>query len=636
MPLRLLKHTVFSFRNRTWFIALFEGVLVFCSLLLAWVIRFEFELPNPLLLFSAAPLLVIIRVIISRCFNLLHGWWHYTGINEAVNILKAVAVGSVVFVIVVRYVLGVTLFPISIYFLEMFLSLGLLGGVRLIARVVAESVREGPHERKQVMVIGAGFAAGMVIREMKRPNSGYLPIACLDDDRSKHGISVQGVPVVGAVEHLPQLRRQYLVDEALIAIPSATGVEMRRIVELCEAAELKYKTVPALRELISGQAVISQVRNVHVDDLLGRDKVKIDLEAVRNHVSGKVVMVTGAAGSIGSELCKQLLEYGPSQLLCVDFNENGTFYLEIDLAPRARDTQVHYFVADIGDRERMKHIFSRFQVDVVYHAAAHKHVPVMESNVHQAVNNNVFGLLCLLHLADHYSVKGFVLISSDKAVNPTSVMGCTKRVCELIIASRPTRGLRCVSVRFGNVLGSNGSVVPLFQQQMETRGEITLTHRDIRRFFMAISEAVSLVLQASVIGLHRDVLVLDMGEPVRIMDLAHTLIKLSGRTLDQIQIRETGLRSGEKLKEELFYESEDVAETSFSKIKRTSGQIQDWSLLQAQLDELRASMSNEAIAPVLLSLKRIVPDYSGLPEKTPLSESILPPSAMKASAGRPA
>jgi len=597
-------------KRRSWFIALFQALLVLVSLILAWLLRFDFSLPDRFLLFSAAAVLIVIRVAAIGRFGLLHGWWRYTGVSDALDILKAISLGSAVFLFFMRFVLGVTSFPRSIYILEAVLSMALLAGVRLFVRVLAESVREDVISRKKVMLIGAGIAAQMVIREIKRLRNRYEAVGCVDDERSKLGIKIHGVAVIGSVDQLPALLTTHPVDEVLIAVPSATGRQMQRFVQICERTGVRFRTVPALRDIISGQVSISEFRDVHLDDLLGRDPVEIDLRSVRKQIEGRVVLVTGAAGSIGSELCRQILECNPARLLCLDQSETGTFYVQRELSKLKAEAQLAFYVADVGDYERMRKLFAEHNPEVVFHAAAYKHVPVMERNVHEAVKNNVFALLSLLEVAEESSCQSFVLISSDKAVNPTSVMGATKRVGELIISSRPSNGMRCVSVRFGNVLGSSGSVVPVLQKQLRNNEPLTITHSEIKRFFMTANEAISLVLQAFAIGNRGDTLVLDMGEPVRILDLARTLIRLSGKSEREVSIKFTGLREGEKLIEELFYATEEVHPTSFEKIKRTRSTVNGWSALQRHLDELRASMNLNGAGPIRDKIKEIVPEYS--------------------------
>lgn len=382
------------------------------------------------------------------------------------------------------------------------------------------------------------------------------------------GSRCEGIPVLGTIDQLPELVINYPVDEILIAVPSASSRQMQRYVEVCERTAVKFRTVPVLRDVIAQRVSISDFREVNVDDLLGRDPVEIDLQSVRSAIRGQLVLVTGAAGSIGSEICRQLLEHEPAVLVRVDQNEMGMSYLEHELAPRRGKTALQCHVADAGSRKSMERVFQQSRPEAIFHAAAYKHVPLMEENVSAAVQNNVFGLMNLLEVASENECRRFVLISSDKAVNPCNVMGATKRIGELIVSHQPTNGMRCLSVRFGNVLGSNGSVIPMLQQQLRKNQPLTVTHPDVKRFFMTIREAVSLVLQASVIGEKGDTLVLDMGKPLLILDLVRTLIKLSGRSEKQVPIQFTGLRPGEKLFEELFYEDEEVDQTSFPKLKK--------------------------------------------------------------------
>src|SRR6266576_1344799 len=602
MPLVLL-------RRRPWFIAIFQAWLVICSLVLAWLLRFDFSLPYSRTLLAAIPILVVVRVITMTCFRLHRGWWKYAGMSEGMDILKAVATGSAVFFFAVRYLLRLTSFPRTIYVLEALFTAGLLVGVRILSRVVAESVRENLSSCKRVIVIGAGSAAHTIIREIHRSGSGYSPVGCLDDDRSKLGIRIDGVSVLGTVDQLAALVSSEGIEEVLIAVPSATGQQMRRFVEICNQAKVKFRTVPALKDIIAGRITVGQLREVSLEDLLGREPAQIDLESVRKGIAGRTVIVTGAAGSIGSELCRQIINYNPARLVCLDQSETGLFFLRLDLDGHQNSAQLAFRVADITDDERIRCLLSEFRPDVIFHAAAYKHVPMMECNVQEAVKNNVLGLVGLLDLADEAGCRNFVLISSDKAVNPTNVMGATKRICELILSSRPPNGMRCVSVRFGNVLGSSGSVVPVLKQQLRNRQPLTITHPDIKRFFMVTPEAVALVLQAFAIGAHGDILVLDMGEPVRIIDLARSLIRLSGKSEHDVEIRFTGLRAGEKLDEELFYEHEKVTPTSCDRIKRTNGSLRDWSNLDRQLDELRASLTIDGAAPIRAKIKEIVPEY---------------------------
>jgi len=597
-------------RRNSWFVAAFQVVLILFAFLFSWLLRFDFTLPYRNLLLFSIPTLLFIRIAAIAQFNLLHGWWRYTGISDALDVIKAVFVGSVGFVVLTRYVMGVRGFPRSVYVLEPLLTAGLLIGVRIFSRALAESVRVDISTSRRVLIIGAGTGAQTILREIRRPGSGFVAVGCLDDDHSKRSIRVNDVSVLGTVEQLPQILADNPSDEVLIAVPSATGPQMQRFVKICNQSNIAFRTLPALKDIIAGEVTVSQLREVSLDDLLGREPVEIDLESVRRQIAGHTVLVTGAAGSIGSELCRQILTYRPEQLVCLDQSETGLFHLRIELAPYQNNTSLSFRVADVTDREGLGNLLGKIRPQIIFHAAAYKHVPLMEQNVQEAVKNNVLALVSLLNLAEHVGCATFVQISSDKAVNPTNIMGATKRIGELIVSSRPANGMRCVSVRFGNVLGSNGSVVPVLKQQLRNHEPLTVTHPQIKRFFMTTHEAVSLVLQAFTLGTHGDILVLDMGEPVKIVDLAKSLIRLSGKSEDEVEIKFTGLREGEKLEEELFYPNERVFNTTFEKIKRTSGPLKNWHELQRMLEELRLSMTVDGAAPVRAKVKEIVPEYS--------------------------
>ncbi len=595
--------------HRVWFIASFQALLVFCALILAWFLRFDFMLPNRRLLFVSAAVLLCIRLVTLRIFNLHRGWWDYTGIADAVGVIKAVVLGSLVFVLITQSLPIFRAFPRSILVLEPLLTIGLLAGVRLVSRVTAESVRVDLQTSRRVLIIGAGFAAQQIIRELKRPDTGCVPIGCIDDNPSKHGIRIHGIPVLGTVGELPSLLAEYLIDEVLIAVPSASAAQMRRFIQICNHANAKFRTVPALKDIIAGQVGINQLREVSLEDLLGRDPVQIDLESVRQQIANRTVAVTGAAGSIGSELCRQILEYHPARLICIDQSETGLFFLQMELGRSKVGSRIVVCVADLANSDRVRRLLNEHKPEVIFHAAAYKHVPLMEQNASEAVSNNVFVLLNLLDMAENAGCQSFVLISSDKAVNPSSVMGATKRICELIVSSRPANGMRRVSVRFGNVLGSSGSVIPVLKQQLLSNQPLTITHPDVKRFFMITREAIALVLQAFAIGNHGDILVLDMGDQISIMELARNLIRLSGKSEDAVAFRFTGLREGEKFEEELFYQSEEVSHTTCARIKRARGELKSWSHLQRHLQDLRLVLNVDGAAPIQAKIKEIVPEY---------------------------
>jgi len=622
---KISKQSPALLRCRSLLVLVSQIGLILCSLVCAWLLRFEFRLPDSNLLWTAAPILIMVRLVVMPFFNLMHGWWRHTGISDALDVLKAIVTGSFAFLLIVRYGLGLKVFPLSIYALEALITFTLLTGVRVLSRLLAETVRRDSAS-KRLLLVGAGHAAQMIIREAQQVETGYTVIGCVDDNPLKKGLRVLGVPVLGPVEILAKMVRAQRIDEVLIAIPSATQTQMLRLVAICKEAGAAFRTVPAMAELIAGRVTLQQVREVSLTDLLGRIPVDLDLESEREHIRDRVVMVTGAAGSIGSELCRQIRTYKPKLLLCLDQNENGIFHLQHQLAQDDGDDHKIFCVADFCNPERMRKIFLTYAVEIVFHAAAYKHVPVMESNVDEAVSNNVFGLLALLNVAESSNCSTFVMISSDKAVNPTNVMGCTKRVGELILAAWPGERLRCVSVRFGNVLGSNGSVIPLFQEQIRQNQPITITHPEITRFFMTISEAVSLVLQAFAIGRNGDILVLDMGKPVRVADLAKTLARLSGKSRQEFKF--IGLRPGEKLFEELFYPDERVFPSACQKIACTESVRLAWPALKRGLDQLYVAVSLGKRASILARLQQIVPqftyagsDQAGSMENVPLRPS---------------
>ncbi len=605
-----------SLKIRSFLILALHAFLVSAAAVTAWALRFEFHLRNWQALLSVIPILILYRLAAMGRFGLLHGYWRYTSVHDAVEISKALLLSSSAFFFTVRILFGIKAFPLSVYCLDLFLAAPLLSGVRVAYRAALQGGRKaeapGPDRRQsqRLFIVGAGFAAELLIRELKQRSSAWTVVGCVDDDKAKIHCRIHGIPVLGTIDQLPELSIKHRTFEVLIAIPSATAAQKQRIVRICYAARLKYRTVPSLWEMASGRSSLPQLREVRVEDLLGRDPVRMDLEPVRRKIDGTAVLVTGAAGSIGSELTQQILQYKPNVLICLDQDETALFELQNRLKTIVTSCRIEFCVADISDSDRIESILSRSGVNTVFHAAAYKHVPLMESNVSEAVRNNVFGLISMLDAADKCNCSSFVLISSDKAVNPTSFMGCTKRLGELILAARPSLNLRCVTVRFGNVLGSQGSVVPLFQQQILTSRRITVTDPEITRYFMTIPEAVALVLQAFAIGENRDLLVLDMGKPVPIVEMARTLIKLSGIQEKEVEITFTGLRPGEKLHEELFYEHEEQRVTALGSIIRAKSSTIDWDRLIWHLNALHTLMARDAQDDIRTRMKQIIPEYA--------------------------
>ncbi len=596
--------------QRFWAITLFHFLLIATSIVIAWLLRFDFRIPFPALLFGCMPVLILSRVVALARFNLLHGYWRHSGVTDVVDIGKAVALGSLVFFVTTRYVFRRYEFPLSIYIIEAIITAAGLAGARLCAMALKSRTLVGSvmRQKRRVIIAGAGEAASLLIREMLRTE--FVPVACLDDDVFKHGARIHGVPVVGTIDAIETVVKACNAEELFIAIPSANSAQMQRISRICERASVRYRTVPNLHDLLMGRGSISQLREVSVEDLLGRDPVQLDLSTVRRQIIGKVVLVTGAAGSIGSELCRQILAYSPAKLIVVDQAETPMFYLQLQLTKQPAGDRVVYAVADVANTMRMRRILSDGGVEIIFHAAAYKHVPLVELNIRGALNNNVVALSPLLDVAEECGCEAFVLISSDKAVQPTSFMGATKRLGELILAARPKKNMRCVSVRFGNVLGSQGSVIPVFKEQIEKEGRITITHPEITRFFMTIPEAVSLVLQAFTLGDHGDILVLDMGNPVRILDLAHSLIRQCGKSPSEVKIEFIGLRPGEKMYEDLFYPTERRFGTTNRKVKRTKSEIIAWPALCSHLEDLITLANSGTEMSIRAKVKEIIPEYS--------------------------
>jgi FlaA1/EpsC-like NDP-sugar epimerase len=501
----------------------------------------------------------------------------------------------------------------------------LLAGLRVGVRMVLQArAAKLAGARIPVLIVGAGDAAALLLRELEHLN--LFAAGLTDDDPAKQNTRIGGVLVVGRIDQIPTLAHRLAVAQILIAIPSATGAQMLRITDLCGRAGIPFRAVPSLADLIQGKVTISELHQVNLDDLLGREPVSLESDSVHARLRGRVVMVTGAAGSIGSELCKQILRCQPRKLICIDQAETPLFNLQQHVLAAAT-VEVVYSVSDITDTDRMRQHLMEHKVNVIFHAAAYKHVPMTESNPYEGLKNNVFGLLSLVEIAEQCGCEDFLLISTDKAVKPSSLMGCTKRLGEMIVGSRLRSRMRCVSVRFGNVLGSQGSVIPLFQEQIRTRRSITVTHPEMTRYFMTIPESVSLVLQAFTVGEHGNILVLDMGKPIRILDLAKTLIRISGKRESDIHVVFTGMRPGEKLHEELFYDSEVRLSTPVAKIIRAQTQLPPWPVLNRRLQELRTIPCDQNGDRIRAQVKRMIPEYQWHPAKQP--ETVLEPFAVK-------
>ena len=475
--------------------------------------------------------------------------------------------------------------------------------------------QESGAATSRVMIVGAGAAGNLLVKEIRNSNHVSKRVVCIiDDDKSKEGSYLHGVKVMGNRQNIPELVKQCRIDEIIIAMPSAPAKEIKEILDVCKETGCDLKRLPGVYQLVNGEVGISKLKEVDVNDLLGREPVKVDLSAIMDYVAGKVVLVTGGGGSIGSEICRQVAGHNPKMLVLVDIYENTTYDIQNELKNRFPDLNLVVLIASVRNTKRMDMIFETYRPDIVYHAAAHKHVPLMEDSPNEAVKNNVLGTWKVVQAADKWKVKRFVMISTDKAVNPTNIMGATKRICEMIIQTYNSRSrTEFVAVRFGNVLGSNGSVIPLFKRQIEQGGPVTVTHPDIIRYFMTIPEAVSLVLQAGAYAKGGEIFVLDMGEPVKIADLARNLILLSGhKPGEDIQIIYTGLRPGEKLYEEMLMHEEGLQDTENKLIHIGKPIKMDEDHFMMQLENLKDYVVQEP-TDIRNWVKEIVPTYHPKP-----------------------
>lgn len=553
---------------------------------------------------------ILMLIIFSFC-HLYSSLWKYAGIDELSNIVYSCSLGTICHFIGMR--LCHMTMPRSYYPLEMIFMIIVVGISRFAYRFLRFFGNSGAeNSKKRIMIIGAGEAANIIIKEIY--NSQYLDgtvVCAIDDNREKLNHYIQGVKIVGTRYDIVEIAQKYKVTDIIIAIPTLARKEQKQIIEYCKETGCCLKILPGMYQLINEEVSVSRLRNVEIEDLLGREPVKLNTEKIMDYVTGKVIMVTGGGGSIGSEICRQIAKYKPKRLIIVDIYENNAYDIQQELTMEYGETlDLVVLIASIRNKERLESIFAQYRPELIYHAAAHKHVPLMEISPNEAIKNNVFGTLNLVQTADAYKVKRFVQISTDKAVNPTNVMGASKRICEMIIQTwNQHSDTEFVAVRFGNVLGSNGSVIPLFKKQILKGGPVTLTHPDIIRYFMTISEAVSLVLEAGALAKGGEIFVLDMGEPVKIADLAENLIRLSGYIPGKdIQIQYIGLRPGEKLYEELLMDEEGLKDTENSMIHIGKPIQLDKEKFLVQLEELKKEAQGEA-KDIRTKIKEMVPTY---------------------------
>lgn len=606
------------------FIFFIESLLVILSFFLAFISRFDagfaYSEPRYFQIFIATlPAVILLRLLSYWYFDLFKGLWRYVSVKDLTNIIKASFAGTVLFTLYVYVIANERDLPRSIPLIDFAYNILLFSGIRMAVRLYRErgatlhtglEVKDGQN----VIIVGAGDAGEMIVREMmKNPRLGYHPVGFVDDDRRKHKKTIHGYPVLGKTEDVAALVKEYGVNEILIAIPSATGKEIGRIVEFCKRADVRFKTLPYVSDLIGGRVDIAQIREVDIEDLLGRESVDLDLALIGSELRGRVLMITGAAGSIGSELVRQTARFAPDKIILFERAENDLFHLQNELSKGKWNTSFISIVGDVRDGDSVSACMKKYRPNHVFHAAAYKHVPMMELNPVAAVKNNIQGTRVMADMAVRFGVEKFVLISTDKAVRPTNIMGTTKRVAEMIIQAKNQSDesrTSFIAVRFGNVLGSNGSVIPHFKKQIAEGGPVTVTHPEITRYFMTIPEAVQLVIQAGAMGKGMELFLLDMGEPVKITHLAENLIRLSGMVPGKdVEIVYTGLRPGEKMYEELLIEGENVKETRHEKIKVIEGEHVDTELLSSLLDKLENAAKEGNIPEIKSLLKAAVPEY---------------------------
>jgi FlaA1/EpsC-like NDP-sugar epimerase len=603
-------------RHRVWQLV-FDAVLIVAAWRLTFFLRFDQSTPifyRHLLDWQVVAMVVAIKLSVFVLFGFYNRWWRYVSTRDMWGAARGVTVASALtYLILYAFPPAITSrLPRSIAALDFLLLLAFVAGTRLLARTLIERPPAGlVAHGKEVLIIGAGDAGQLMVREMQRNRQlHYTPIGFVDDDPRKRGDRIHGVRVLGTTDELAHLLRDNKPDEVLIAIPSAPGRVRQLIVETCRAEDVPVKTLPGLHELIAGDLNLGrQIRPVQVEDVLGRQQVEVDLGLVAAYVKDKTVLVTGAGGSIGSELCRQLARLGAARLVLVDKGESALFEIERELIDERNFSAAIAVLANSGDRGKMRQVFDQYRPQVLFHAAAYKHVGMLEANPLQAVANNVLATRSLAEVAVEFGVERFVLISTDKAANPKNVMGQSKAVCEWIIESfalHPEVDTRFVAVRFGNVLGSSGSVIPIFRKQIERGGPVTVTNPEMTRFFMTIPEASSLVVQAGAMGGRGQVYVLDMGEPVKIYELAKQMIRLSGRNEDDIPIVFTGARAGEKVHEVLWNEGEAVGPTSHPKIMRAARPQIDAAWLEEALAELERLVDEGDTVAVVAKLQAMV------------------------------
>ena len=604
-----------------------EAALFALALLLAYGLRFEFDIPQEFFrqMLTLLPISVAVKMTFFAISGLYRGMWRYTALSDLWRIGRAVFLAECLLILYVVFAKHFQGYPRSIFILDPLLAFVFACGARVFIRSVYEfSAR--PVEWKHLflptmfctqtagtraLLIGADDDAARMAKEiLDTPGSGYCLLGFVDDDPARIGRRIHGLPVYGPMAGLADLARSLLVEEIMISLSRNLSDSPRHILDACEAAQMRVKRLPAIADIASGKVSIKTLRDIRYEDLLGRTEAQLDVAGIESYLKGKVVLVTGAGGSIGSELCRQIIKFEPARIVLYDAGEANLYAIEMELRHEFGFDRYAAVLGQVQDERLLNHTFARHKPQVVFHAAAYKHVPMLELNPWQAVVNNIEGSRCVMDLAEGHGVERFVLVSTDKAVRPTNVMGASKRVAELIMQARPKGKTRFMAVRFGNVLGSSGSVIPLFRRQIARGGPVTVTHPDVTRYFMTIPEAAQLIVQAGALGKGGEIFILKMGRPVRITDLARDLIVLSGKSVEEIGIRFTGLRPGEKLFEELITEGEGIVETGHEKILVLRPGEDGIDIDPDLLSKLLEAGANFQTEEIIRLMTRIVPEYS--------------------------
>jgi FlaA1/EpsC-like NDP-sugar epimerase len=600
-----------ALRYRVWLLALGHLVIFSVSYWLAFGLRFDFAIPNAMAtrMLASLPTVALVKMIVFYFMGHYHGWWRYVTFADLASLLRASLLSLLVLVLINHYVFAGQI-PRVVVVLDCLMTALLLGALRASWRLCREHWIFGSGKHRPAIMVGADHQSGVLAHQIhSNPDSSYRIVGFVDDDARRNGTRLGGIPILGQPEHIHGIALSCCAKDILVVANSMSGDRLRQLMDSCDKANLKLKVIPTFADQLSASGREIPIRDVEINDILHRDPIELDMQSISKDIFNKDVLVTGAGGSIGSELCRQLLQFRPRNLIVVDNGENSLFLLNREMSELTQETRIHPHVVDVKNQTRMRNVFQQHHPQYVFHAAAHKHVGLMESNVAQCVENNVFGTKCTADLANEFGVKKFVLISTDKAVNPTSVMGASKHIAERYVhALAQDSETAFVAVRFGNVLGSNGSVVPIFKEQIRKGGPITITDERMTRFFMTIPEASQLVLQAASMGTGGEIFVLEMGQQIPVINLARDLIRLSGLRSDAIEIRHVGMRPGEKLFEELYFDDERTIETSHPLVHAAYHRTHGSREVRRAIEELRQSV-NGTDTDVRIKLRELVPEY---------------------------